>query len=102
MKNLSTTAGNNPKNSARIYLKFNTTTAGRWPRSAGTVWRLSSRAAWRALETVSLVEFELPGGQRKAGVCVNGEEGGPGSEAYQVLQALEVPQPPKGTDKTVY
>jgi len=67
---------------------------------------LSSQAAWRALETVSLVEFELPGGQRKAGVCVNGEEGGPGSEAYQVLQALgaklEVPQPPEGTDKTVY
>ena len=48
------------------------------------------------------MEFELPSGQRKAGVCVNGEEGGPGSEAYQVLQALEVPQPPKGTDKTVY
>ena len=67
---------------------------------------LSSQAAWTALETVSLVEFELPGGQRKAGVCVNGEEGGPGSEAYQVLQALgaklEVPQPPEGTDKTVY
>ena len=67
---------------------------------------LSSRAAWTALETVSLVEFELPGGQTKAGVCVNGEEGGPGSEAYQVLQALgaklEVPQPPEGTDKTVY
>lgn len=67
---------------------------------------LSSKAAWTALETVSLVEFELPGGQRKAGVCVNGEEGGPGSEAYQVLQALgaklEVPQPPEGTDKTVY
>lgn len=67
---------------------------------------LSSRAAWTALETVSLVEFELPGGQTKAGVCVNGEQGGPGSEAYQVLQALgaklEVPQPPEGTDKTVY
>ena len=43
---------------------------------------LSTRAAWDALETVSLVEFELPGGQRKAGVCVNGEHG---SEAYQVL-----------------
>lgn len=67
---------------------------------------LSSRAAWRALETVSLVEFELPGGQTKAGVCVNGEQGGPGSEAYQVLQALgaklEVPQPPEGTTKTVH
>ena len=67
---------------------------------------LSSRAAWRALETVSLVEFELPGGQSKAGVCVNGEEGGSGSEAYLVLQALgaklEAPQPPDGTDKTVY
>ncbi len=67
---------------------------------------LSSRAAWTALETVSLVEFELPGGQRKAGVYVNGEEGGPGNEAYQGLQALgaklEVPQPPEGTDKTVY
>jgi len=67
---------------------------------------LSSRAAWTALETVSLVEFELPGGQTKAGVCVNGEEGGPGSEAYQVLQALgaklEAPQPPEGTNKTVY
>lgn len=67
---------------------------------------LSSRAAWAALETVSLVEFELPGGQTKAGVCVNGEEGGPGSEAYQVLQALgaklEAPQPPEGTTRTVY
>ncbi len=67
---------------------------------------LSSRAAWTALETVSLVEFELPGGQTKAGVCVNGEEGGPGSEAYQVLQALgaklEAPQAPEGTTKTVY
>ncbi len=67
---------------------------------------LSSRAAWTALETVSLVEFELPGGQTKAGVCMNGEEGGPGSEAYQVLQALgaklEAPQPPEGTNKTVY
>lgn len=67
---------------------------------------LSSQAAWTALETVSVVEFELPGGQTKAGVCVNGEEGGPGSEAYQVLQALgaklEAPQPPEGTTKTVY
>ena len=33
---------------------------------------LSSRAAWAALEAVSLVEFELPGGKYKAGVCVNG------------------------------
>jgi len=67
---------------------------------------LSSRAAWTALETVSLVEFELPGGQTKAGVCVNGEQGGPGSEAYPVLQALgaklEAPQAPEGTTKTVY
>ncbi len=59
---------------------------------------LSTRAAWDALETVSLVEFELPGGQRKAGVCVNGEHG---SEAYQVLQALgaklEAPQVADGT-----
>jgi transposase len=59
---------------------------------------LGTRAAWDALETVSLVEFELPGGQRKAGVCVNGEHG---SEAYQVLQALgaklEAPQVADGT-----
>ena len=48
---------------------------------------LSTRAAWDTLEKVSLVEFELPGGQRKAGVCVNGEQG---SEAHQVLQALGV------------
>ena len=66
----------------------------------------STRAAWRALETVSLVEFELPGGQTKTGVCVNGEEGGPNSEAYQVLKALgaklEAPQPPEDGDKIVY
>ena len=48
------------------------------------------------------MEFELPGGQTKAGVCVNGEEGGPGSEAYQVLKALEAPEAPDGSDKTVY
>ena len=64
---------------------------------------LSSRAAWDALEAVSLVEFELPGGQRKAGVCVNDGEG---SEAYQVLQALgaklEAPQVPEGVDPTIH
>ena len=66
----------------------------------------SSRAAWRALETVSLVEFELPDGQTKTGVCVNGEEGGPNTEAHQVLAALgaklEAPQPPDGSCKIVY
>ena len=64
---------------------------------------LSTRAAWDALETVSLVEFELPGGQRKAGVCVNGEQG---SEAYQVLQALgvplEVPPAPESGDREIH
>ena len=37
---------------------------------------------------------------------MNGEEGGPGSEAYRVWQALgaklEVRQPLEGTDETVY
>ena len=64
---------------------------------------LSSRAAWAALEAVSLVEFELPGGQRKAGVCVNGGEG---SEARRVLRALgaqlEAPPPPEGVERTVH
>ena len=64
---------------------------------------LSSRAAWAALEAVSLVEFELPGGQRKAGVCVNGGEA---SEARRVLRALgaqlEAPQPPEGVERTVH
>ena len=67
---------------------------------------LSSRAAWAALEAVSLVEFELPGGKTKAGVCVNGDDGGHSSEARRVLQALgvklEAPQPPEGADSTVY
>ena len=52
--------------------------------------RLSSRAAWEALEAVSLVEFEMPGRPRKAGICVNGEEGGHGNEARKVLRALGV------------
>ncbi len=64
---------------------------------------LSTRAVWAALETVSLVEFELPGGQRKAGVCVNGKQG---SEAYQVLQALganlEAPRAPESGDSTIH
>ena len=64
---------------------------------------LSSRRAWAALEAVSLVEFELPGGKRKAGVCVNGGEG---SEARRVLRALgaklEAPQPPAGVKGTVH
>lgn len=60
---------------------------------------LSTRAAWDALETVSLVEFELPGGQRKAGVCVSGQYG---SEAYQVPQALGAKlEAPQGVDGTV-
>ena len=67
---------------------------------------LSSRAAWAALEAVSLVEFELPGGKYKAGVCVNGEEGGQSSEARRVLRALgaklEAPRPPEGVDRTVH
>ncbi len=67
---------------------------------------LSSRAAWAALEAVSLVEFELPGGTTKAGVCVNGDDGGHSSEARRVLQALgvklEVPQPAAGVDRTVH
>ena len=64
---------------------------------------LSSRRAWAALEAVSLVEFELPGGKRKAGVCVNGGEG---SEARRVLRALgaklEAPRPPDGVEGTVH
>ena len=67
---------------------------------------LSSRGAWAALEAVSLVEFELPGGKTKAGVCVNGDDGGHSSEARRVLQALgaklEAPQPPEGAERTVY
>ena len=68
--------------------------------------RLSSRAAWEALEAVNLVEFEMPGRPRKAGICVNGEEGGHGNEARKVLRALgvalEAPQPPKtGTESSV-
>ncbi len=67
--------------------------------------RLSSRAAWEALEAVNLVEFEMPGRPRKAGICVNGEEGGHGNEARKVLRALgvalEAPQPPKtGTESS--
>ena len=64
---------------------------------------LSSRAAWAALEAVSLVEFELPDGRRKTGVCVNGEDG---SEARQVLRALgaklEAPQPPEHAERIVH
>ena len=64
---------------------------------------LSSRRAWAALEAVSLVEFELPGGERKAGVCTNGGEG---SEARRVLRALgaklEAPRPPDGVEGTVH
>ena len=59
--------------------------------AAASLELLSTRAAWDALETVSLVEFELLG-------CVNGETG---REAYHVLQALgarlEVPQGLHGT-----
>ena len=67
--------------------------------------RLSSRAAWEALGAVSLVEFEMPGRPRKAGICVNGEEGGHGNEVRNVLRALgvalEAPQPPKmGTESS--
>ncbi len=67
--------------------------------------RLSSRAAWEALEAVSLVEFEMPGRPRKAGICVTGEEGGHGNEARKVLRALgvalEAPQPPQtGTESS--
>ena len=59
---------------------------------------LSTQGAWAALEAVSLVEFELPSGVRKTGVCVNGEDG---SEARRVLQALGAkleapPAPPSG------
>ena len=50
--------------------------------------RLSSRAAWAALEAVSLVEFEMPGRPRKAGICVNGEEGGHGNEVATVSWTL--------------
>ncbi len=68
--------------------------------------RLSSRAAWEALEAVSLVEFEMPGRPRKVGICVNGEEGGHGNEARQVLRALgvalEAPQPPQNGDRIVH
>ena len=68
--------------------------------------RLSSRAAWRALEAVSLVEFEMPGREPKTGVCINGKEGAPGNEARQVLRALGVrpqaPQPPATGDRIVY
>ena len=68
--------------------------------------RLSSRAAWAALEAVSLVEFEMPGRPRKAGICVNGEEGGHGNEARKVLRALgvalEAPQPPQNGDRIVH
>ncbi len=68
--------------------------------------RLSSRAAWAALEAVSLVEFEMPGQPRKAGICVNGEEGGHGNEARKVLRALgvalEAPQPPQNGDRIVH
>ena len=64
---------------------------------------LSARRAWAALEAISLVEFELPGGKRKAGVCVNGGES---SEARRVLQALgaklEAPRPPDGVEDTVH
>ena len=67
---------------------------------------LSSRAAWAALEAVSLVEFELPGGKTKAGVCVNGDDGGQSSEARRVLRALgaqlEAPQPAEGAARTVH
>ena len=68
--------------------------------------RLSSRAAWEALEAVSLVEFEMPGRPPKAGICVNGEEGGHGNEARKVLRALgvalEAPQPPENGDRIVH
>ena len=68
--------------------------------------RLSSRAAWEALEAVSLVEFEMPGRPRKAGICVTGEEGGHGNEARKVLRALgvalEAPQPPQNGDRIVH
>ena len=68
--------------------------------------RLSSRAAWEALEAVSLVEFEMPGRPRKAGICVNGEEGGHGNEARKVLRALgvalEAPQHPENGDRIVH
>ena len=46
------------------------------------------------------LQFELPAGGRKAGVCVNGEEG---SETRKVLRALgarlEAPQPQEGAEQ---
>ena len=48
---------------------------------------LRSRPAWSALEAVTLVAFELPVRECRAGVYVNGRETGQGSEAHKVLQA---------------
>ena len=68
--------------------------------------KLSSQAAWRALEAVNLVEFTMEGREPKAGVCINGEEGAPGNEARRVLRALgirpQAPQPPANGDRIVY
>ena len=57
-------------------------------------------AALLGYERERRCEFELPDGGRKAGVCVNGEEG---SETRKVLRALgarlEAPQPQEGAEQ---
>ena len=65
--------------------------------------RLSSRAAMGgAGGSEPAWSVEMPGRPRKAGICVNGEEGGHGNEARKVLRALgvalEAPQPPENGD----
>ena len=59
-----------------------------------------------ALEAVSLVDYELPDGKRKAVVCVSGEERRQGSEARRVLRVLgakvEALEPPEGVERTVH
>ena len=71
------------------------------------VWhQVEDRVRAHVLVAVSLVEFELPDGKTKAGVCVNGDDGGQSSEARRVLRALgaqlEAPQPAEGAARTVH
>ena len=61
---------------------------------------LSPRAVWRALEGVSLVEFEQPGGKVKAGVCVNGA--GPRRILHALGVPLEVPAAPEEGEREVH
>ena len=52
------------------------------------------------------MEFELPGGEGKAGVCMDGEEGGQGCEARKVLRELgaqmQAPKALEGAERIVH